>query len=76
MGRKKKEEVKQEGHPIVMVGKETTEGHPWKPEPTLERPPVKEIGVCDICKHHDNIHFGTKERWCNTHGCNCQGFKC
>lgn len=49
----------------------------WSPAPDMGeiKPPLPSVKDCAGCAHKKGIHYGGKSEWCNTSGCNCQGFK-
>jgi hypothetical protein len=54
---------------------------PWTPSPDMGniKPPADAEKICanEHCRHKKGMHYGGKDEWCNTSGCNCQAWcKC
>ena len=49
----------------------------WAAKPDMGdiKPPVESGKDCQGCSHKKDKHYGSTRDWCNTQGCNCQGFK-
>lgn len=57
---------------VVVPQIEMEAGTPM-PEPSPSA--VKTAEKACECGHGDEVHYGSEGRWCNSSGCQCQGFK-
>lgn len=62
------------GHvPPVVASEPVKEAVAYQPAPNMGKK-APDPKVCQ-CGHAETLHYGSESRWCNNHGCSCQGFK-
>lgn len=45
------------------------------PEVVTPTEPIKKGIICSACYHSKDMHYGSKDNWCNNNGCQCQAWK-